>query len=36
MRLPRPLGLAVANALEAFARAPVAQALSSRALGAAY
>jgi hypothetical protein len=35
VRLPRPVGLAVAEALEAFARAPVEQAPGWRALGAA-
>lgn len=34
-RLPRPLGLAVAHALEAFARAPIEHAPSWRALAAA-
>ncbi len=36
VRLPRPLGLAVADALESFARAPLDQAPAWRALGAAY
>src|SRR5262249_51969363 len=36
VRLPRPLGLAVEAALEAFARAPAEQAPSWRAFGAAY
>ncbi|HSK04620.1 MAG TPA: hypothetical protein VK932_25385, partial [Kofleriaceae bacterium] len=36
VRLPRPLGLAAADALAAFARTPIEQAPAWRALAAAY